>query len=108
MNKSDVLRLVGAFFIFLSIMCSLLSNHYNAVVMGEAALGYGVWGATKGSMEWAAKKQLREKSDGYFRAGVLFALLGIGTEVLGTFMCSNKKSQFGDFDDERWKVKSIR
>ena len=86
MTRSDCLKLVGAFFIFMSIVSSLLSSHYHAVVMGDAELGYGVWAHEKGSPEWKQKVRLKEKSGNWFTAGIIFALLGLGTEVVGVFV----------------------
>jgi len=43
MNKDKLLAFLAAVFVFLSLICALLSNHYNGKVMGVANLGVAVW-----------------------------------------------------------------
>ena len=82
MCKDQKLQLGAAVFVFLSILCSLLSNQANSKLMGQAAMGVGVWAPTKGSVEWKHKEGLKTQVDGYFYVGVAFALLGLVLEIL--------------------------
>jgi len=107
MATSKILKLLGATFIFLSIVSSLLSNRYNSIVMGEAALGAAVYGYPKGTPEWDQKVEIRNLADVWFSAGLVFAFLGLLLEVAGVFIANSgtskgRNSVFGDFDEDHW------
>ncbi len=85
MRKSQKLQLGAAVFVFLSIVCSLLANQANASLMGEAAMGVGVFAPAKDSPEWKQKEKLKTQVDWYFYGGVTFALLGLGFEIFSIF-----------------------
>ena len=74
-------NIVGAIFIFLSIVAALVSNYLNGKVMGEAGLGYGVFAPPRGSPEWEQKASLRRWADRSFYTGMLFAFLGVGAQL---------------------------
>ena len=85
MRKVQKLQLGAAVFVFLSIVCSLLANQVNSKLMGQAAMGVGVWAPTKDSPEWKQKEKLKTQVDWYFYGGVIFALLGLGLEIFSIF-----------------------
>ena len=85
MRRMQKLQLCAAIFIFLSIGCSLLANRANRKLMGQAAMGVAVWAPEKGSAEWRQKEKLKAQVDLYFYGGVIFALLGLGVEVISIF-----------------------
>ena len=82
MNKDKLLAFLAAFFVFLSLIRALLSNHYNGKVMGEASLGVAVWAPTPGSSEWLQKTHLRNTADIFFFLGIGFAFLSFVVEVV--------------------------
>lgn len=85
MRKTQKLQLGAACFIFLSIACSLLANRANANLMGQVAMGVGVYAPAKDSPEWRQKEKLKTQVDWYFYGGVVSALLGLGLEVFSIF-----------------------
>ena len=85
MRSVHRLQLYAAIFVFLSIVCSLLGNQTNARLMGQAAMGVGVWAPEKDSPEWKQKERLKTQADWYFYGGVIFALLGLGFEISSIF-----------------------
>ncbi len=91
MNKDKLLAFLAAFFVFLSLICALLSNHYNGKVMGEASLGVGVWAPTPGSNEWLQKTRLRNTADLFFFLGIGFAVLSLIIEVIALVPTKNRK-----------------
>ena len=80
---SDWLHLFGAVLIATSIFCALMSNYYNSAVMGEAGLGFAVWGAEPGTEEYNKRVRLRNLSDTYFTFGIIFAGCGLLAQVSG-------------------------
>jgi len=98
-DKDKVLSLLAAAFIFLSIICALLADHFNAKVMGEASLGVGVWAPSKESAQWIQKVELRRIADNLFHLGILFAIFGLVTEALGTLLGNRWPSTTSDSSD---------
>ena len=85
MEKTQKLQLSAAIFVFISIMCSLLANRANTKLMGQAAMGVGVWAPPKDSSKWKQKEKLQAQAGWYFYGGVISALLALGVEVISIF-----------------------
>jgi hypothetical protein len=74
----------GGIFLLLGLLLAFGAMFYNAKVMGEAALGVGVYAPSKDSPEWRQKVRLRKISDWMFYLGVFFSLLGVCLQTYGS------------------------
>lgn len=93
--KSDIsLILLGSILMFLSIMFSFASKHYEAKVMGNAAYGVGVYAPEKDSPEWKGKASLRSKADGVFYLSILFGICAICPGTVVAFRKSNERNKY--------------
>jgi hypothetical protein len=87
-DKSLIL-IVGAV-MFLSVLCSLISNFYESRVMGDAALGVAVFAPEPDSPAWLAKVSLRFKADLFFYVSVFLGLAGVFLELYVAFRDSER------------------
>ncbi|MFA5847046.1 MAG: hypothetical protein WC855_09110 [Thermodesulfovibrionales bacterium] len=79
------LLLLSAILVFLSVMFSFVSNHYESRVMGDAALGIAVLAPDRNSPEWSQKMSLRSKADCFFNLSILSGLLAVGIDFFLAF-----------------------
>jgi hypothetical protein len=86
LTLKDYLALSSSLFIFLSIIFALVSNYLNGKVMGEAALGVAVVAGEPDSPIMIRKKKLRAWSDRTFYFGIVFSILGLGTQVIAILL----------------------
>lgn len=70
--------------VVIGLICALMSSHYNAKVMGVAALGVAVFAPAEDSPEWKEKENLLKKANCYFKLGIVFGILGAVVSTWGT------------------------
>ena len=84
MNHSKWLSVIGGIILFIGLSCALLSNHYEAKVMGNAALGIAIIGPNENSPAWKEKIQTRQLVDIFFYFGIFLTAIGIVLQTVGS------------------------
>ena len=84
MNQSKWLSVIGGIILFIGLLCALGSNHYEAKVMGDAALGIPIIGPGEDSPDWKEKIQTRQLADRFFYFGIFLTAIGIVLQTVGS------------------------
>lgn len=84
MNQSKWLNVIGGIILFTGLLCALGSNHYEAKVMGGAALGIAVIGPNENSPAMKEKIRVRQLADRAFYLGISFTFIGIVLQTVGS------------------------
>lgn len=86
MKGSQWLTLVGGLLLLAGLVTALISTHYEARVMGKAAMGVAVLAPDKGGPEWRKKEALRSKADWWFWIGIALTAVGVVLQTLGAIL----------------------
>ncbi|MDE0086922.1 MAG: hypothetical protein OXU23_14475 [Candidatus Poribacteria bacterium] len=100
MNQSKRLSIIGGIILFVGLLCALGSNHYEAKVMGNAALGIAIVGPNENSPAWNEKVQTRQLADIFFYFGLFLTAIGIVLQTMGSI---DKKINLKAFLQRRGK-----
>ena len=84
MSQSKRLSIIGGIILFIGLLCALGSNHYEAKVMGNAALGIPEIGPNENSPAWKEKIQIRQLADIFFYLGIFLTAIGIVLQTMGS------------------------
>ncbi|MDE3021820.1 MAG: hypothetical protein KGI54_08170 [Pseudomonadota bacterium] len=68
LNKT--LQLLMIFTMFISILCSYISKHYQSKLMSQAALGVAVLAPLPNSQDWKDKLKFKKKTGYYFNISI--------------------------------------
>ena len=80
------LVLAGGIFLLVGLLIALISNHYNAKVMGKAGLGVAILAPDPGSPEMRRKERLRVWADCSFWIGVALTAVGVALQTAAVFV----------------------
>jgi hypothetical protein len=83
MTREKWLTVVGGLLLLIGLITALASERYQNRVMGDAALGVGVWSPEKSSPEYREKARLRACADYFFWIGLAATGCGIALQTIG-------------------------
>jgi len=86
MTAPKWLTLTGGIFLLVGLVTALISNRYEARVMGEAGLGVAVLAPQRDTPEWRERERLRARADFWFWVGVGLTAVGIVLQTLGAIL----------------------
>ena len=82
MKKRKKMQVVGLLLLFVGLISSLCSQHYENKTMGDAALGVAVLAPSEGTDAWEQKVRLRLLTQITFFVGLGLTALGILIQLL--------------------------